>query len=183
LTSTPAALRIWPPIAVAATLLLGWAIRHGPIGVDDWFQHFRHGPARWLLAFTDPRVLGLLLLGAAAMAAYTRRWRLLAAAVLCPVVALVLEQLLKHLFGREKGGGLAYPSGHTIVMVVVLGMVVLAIGAKPWVLAAAVLYCLLGMVGQGATYHYITDTVGALLLGSALVCIAARLVALPANST
>ena len=29
------------------------------------------------------------------------------------------------------------------------------------------------MIGQGVTYHYFTDTVGALLLGSAVVCVAA----------
>jgi membrane-associated phospholipid phosphatase len=154
-------------------LVLGWALRSGPIGIDRWFQQFRHGPAQWLLVFTDPRVLTLLLLGAAATAAYTRRWRLLAAAVLCPAVGLALEQLLKHLFGREKGGGLAYPSGHTTVMVIVLGMVVLAVGPRVWLLAVAAVYCLLGMIGQGATYHYFTDTVGALFLGTAVVCVAA----------
>jgi membrane-associated phospholipid phosphatase len=100
-----------------------------------------------------------------------------AATVVSPVVALVLEQLLKRLFGREKGGAsgsLAYPSGHTTVMVVVLGMVLLAVGAGLWVLGSAIVYCLLGMIGQGATYHYFTDTIGALLLGTAVVCVAAR---------
>jgi hypothetical protein len=44
------------------------------------------------------------------------------------------------------------------------------------ILAAAV--TLLGMVGQGVTYHYFTDTVGALLLGSAVVCVVALAVEL-----
>jgi hypothetical protein len=39
----------------------------------------------------------------------------------------------------------------------------------------AVAYCALGMIGQGVTYHYFTDTVGALLLGTAIVCTAAWL--------
>ena len=34
-------------------------------------------------------------------------------------------------------------------------------------------HCLLGIVGQAVTYHYFTDTVGALLLGTAVVCVAA----------
>jgi hypothetical protein len=162
-------------------LVLGWAVRSGPTGIDRWFHQLRHGPAQWLLVFTDPRVLALLWLAVMAVAVYRRRWRLVAAAVVSPVVALVLEQLLKRLFGREKGaasGSLAYPSGHTTVMVVVLGMVLLAVGAGLWVLGGAVVYCLLGMIGQGATYHYFTDTVGALFLGTAVVCVAARAVGL-----
>ena len=38
---------------------------------------------------------------------------------------------------------------------------------------SAVTVSLLGMLGQGVTYHYFTDTVGALLLGTAVVCVAA----------
>jgi membrane-associated phospholipid phosphatase len=173
------ALRVWPPIGFAAMLVLGWAVRGGPIGIDRWFQHLRHGPAQWLLVFTDPRVLALMWLAVMAVAVYRRRWRLVAATAVSPAVALVLEQLLKRLFGREKGavsGSLAYPSGHTTVMVVVVGMVFLLVGAGLWALCGAVVYCLLGMIGQGATYHYITDTVGALLLGTAIVCVAARAV-------
>jgi ribose/xylose/arabinose/galactoside ABC-type transport system permease subunit len=58
-------------------------------------------------------------------------------------------------------------------MVVVLGMVVLVAGGASWAVLVAVGFCLLGMVGQGITYHYFTDTVGALLLGTAIVCVAA----------
>jgi hypothetical protein len=176
------ALRVWPPIGFAAMLVLGWAVRSGPIGIDRWFQQLCHGPAKWLLVFTDPRVLALLWLAVLVVAVYRRRWRLVAAIVVSPVVALVLEQLLKRLFGREKaaasGTALAYPSGHTTVMVVVVGMVLLTVGAGLWVLGGAVVYCLLGMIGQGATHHYFTDTIGALFLGTALVCVAARVVEL-----
>jgi hypothetical protein len=80
-------------------LLLGWAVGRGSTAVDDWFQSYRHSPARSLLFFTDPRVLALVLV--------------------------------------------------------------------------AVAWCLLGMVGQAVTYHYFTDAVGALLLGTAIVSVAA----------
>jgi hypothetical protein len=34
------------------------------------------------------------------------------------------------------------------------------------------------MVGQAVSYHYFTDTVGALLLGSSVVCVAAAVTAI-----
>lgn len=166
---------MWPPIAVAALLVLGWAVGKGSTPIDDWFQQHRHSPAKWLLFFTDPWVLAPVLMGVVVVALYQRRWRLAAVAIAGPAVAIVLVQLLKRLFDREKGGGLAYPGGHTTVAVVVFGMVVLAAGAALWAVLVAVASVLLGMVGQGVTYHYFTDTVGALLLGTALVCIAAQI--------
>jgi uncharacterized membrane protein len=93
------AIRLWPPIALAAMLALGWAVGKGSTPVDDWFHRYRHSHAQYLLFFTDPRVLALV----------------------------------------------------------------------------AVAYCALGMIGQGVSYHYFTDTVGALLLGTAIVCTAAWL--------
>ena len=42
-----------------------------------------------------------------------------------------------------------------------------------WAVIVAVVFCLLAVLGQGVTYHYFTDTVGAVLLGTAVVCVAA----------
>lgn len=166
-------LRLWPPIAVAAMVLLGWAVGTGSTSVDDWFHQYGDGPAKWLLFFTDPRVLAALLAGCLVVALYQRRWRLAVATVVSPVIAIALVQLLKRLFDRQSDGALAYPSGHTTTMVVVTGMVVLVAGVALWAVLVAVAYCLLGMIGQAVTYHYFTDTVGALLLGTAIVCVAA----------
>jgi membrane-associated phospholipid phosphatase len=166
-------LRLWPPIAVAAMLLLGRVIGTGSTSVDDWFHRYGHGPARRLLFFTDPRVLAILLAGCLVVALRQRRWRLAVATVLSPPIAIALVQLFKRLFGRENGGVLAYPSGHTTTMVVVMGMVVLVARVALWAVLVAVAYCLLGMIGQAVTYHYFSDTVGALLLGTAIVCVAA----------
>ena len=60
------------------------------------------------------------------------------------------------------------PSGHTTLMVVVLGMVMLVFGAHRWLVAVAIVFASLGMLGQAVTYHYFTDTVGGLLLGTSL---------------
>jgi membrane-associated phospholipid phosphatase len=155
-------------------LLLGWAVGKRSTEVDDWFLQYRHSPAQWLLVFTDARVLAIMLAACVAVALYRRRWRLAVVMVVSPPVAIVLVQLLKRLFDREKGGALAYPGGHVTVAVVVLGMAVLVAGAALWAVLVAVSAVLLGIVGQAVTYHYFTDTVGGLLLGTAIVCVAAQ---------
>jgi len=156
--------------------LLGWAVGEGSTPVDDWFQQARGGALGRLLFFTDQRTVAVLLVGALAVAAYRRRWLLVVVMALSPVVAVWLSRLFKELFGRQKGGAVAYPSGHTTLMVVVLGMVLLVVGAKLYVVVIAVVWALLGMLGQAVTYHYFTDAVGGFLLGSVIVCVAALLV-------
>jgi membrane-associated phospholipid phosphatase len=86
---------------------------------------------------------------------------------------MLSTETLKPLFGRIKGEALAYPSGHTTVMVVALGMLILAVGARRWLVWAAVAFAALGILGQASTYHYFTDAVGSVLLGTSLVCVAA----------
>jgi membrane-associated phospholipid phosphatase len=153
--------------------LLGWAVRTGSTPIDDWFQRARGSVLGWLLFFSDQRTVAVILLGALALAVYRRRWLLVALVVVTPVAAVWLSRVFKDWFGREKGGAVAYPSGHTTVMVVALGMVILVAGARLWIVLVAIVWALLGILGQAVTYHYFTDAVGGLLLGSSLVCIAA----------
>jgi membrane-associated phospholipid phosphatase len=169
------AIRLCPPIALAAMVALGWAVGTGSTPVDDWFHQYRHSPARYLLFFTDPRVFAVLVAGTLVVALYQRRWRLAVVAVMSAAAALGLVRLLKPLFDRHSEGALSYPSGHTATMVVVLGILVLVARAALWSVLVAVAFCALGMIGQGVSYHYFTDTVGALLLGTAIVCTAAWL--------
>ena len=169
----------WPPIGVLGMLVLGWAVGNGSTPVDDWFLHdARHaigGHTRWLLVFTQWWLLALALVAGVALALYRRHWRLAVLMLLVPLAAIQVNTLLKRLFERYKGDGLAYPSGHTTVMVTVMGMVVVAAGWRLWALAVAIAVSLLGMVGLGCTYHYFTDTVGSALFATAMVCVGAGL--------
>ena len=47
-----------------------------------------------------------------------------------------------------------------------MGMLVLVAGGALWAVILAAVVSLLAMLGQGVTYHYFTDTVGAVLLGT-----------------
>lgn len=161
-------------VALPLLLLLGWAIGDGSTPVDDWFQRGRGSAARWLLFFTDYRTVVVILAAAVAYALYRRRWPAALLAVVTPVLAVESARWAKRFFGRSKGDALAYPSGHTTLMVVVLGMVILVVGARVWLVLAAAGWAVLGVLGQAVTYHYFTDTVGGVLLGTALVCIAAE---------
>jgi membrane-associated phospholipid phosphatase len=153
-------------------VVLGWAVRHGSTTLDDWIhQHGRH--VRFLIVLADPWLLASVVLATLAVALYRRQWRLAIATTVCPLLAIGLARLLKPVFGRERGPAFAYPSGHTTTVVVVMGMVVLLAGAALWAVLVAVVYCLLVILGVGVSFHYFTDTVGGLLLGTAIVCVAA----------
>ncbi len=156
-------------------VLLGVAVRGGSTPLDDWFQRAHGSALRWLLFFSDYRTVGVLLLGALTVTLLRRRWLPAVFFVATPVVAVWLSRVLKHAFGRVKGDAVAYPSGHTTLMVVALGLVILAAGARLWIVLVGIGWALLGMLGQAVTYHYFTDTIGGLLLGSSLVCVVAAL--------
>nr|WP_254849135.1 PA-phosphatase [Mycobacterium sp. GA-1841] len=168
--------RWWPPIGVAAMVLLGCAVRRGPVPIDTWFQRlgsaigvYRYG----FLAFTEPVLLTAALAIGIVIAVRQRRRGLAVAMAVSPLLAIGMVRAVKPLFGREKGAGLAYPSGHVTFLVVVIGLLVVLAGATLWAVVAAIVLVGLGMFGQAITYHYFTDAVGAALLGTSVVCVAA----------
>jgi membrane-associated phospholipid phosphatase len=163
-------------------VVLGLAVRHGSTSLDDWFhQHGRH--VLFLTYLVNPWVLASVVLATIAVALYRGRYRLAIATALCPLLSMGLARVLKPVFGREKGPEYAYPSGHTATLVVVMGMVVLAAGAALWAVLIAAAYCVLGMLGVGVSFHYFTDTVGGLLLGTSIVCAAALVLGHVAHPT
>ena len=153
-------------------VLLGFGVRDGATPLDGFFQQARGGPLNWLLFFTDDRTAQILLLSTVAVSLYRRLWPLAVAAVVVPLAAWGAVEALKPVFGRLKEQGLAYPSGHTTVMVVLLGLLILAAGARRWIVLAAIVFGGLGIIGQAVSYHYFTDAVGSLLLGTSVVCLA-----------
>lgn len=167
-------IRWWPSIGLAATLLLGWAVGDSSTPVDEWFQRLHTSPLRWLTVFADPRLLIGVLVAVVIVALWQRRWRLAAMVVVAPPMGLASVRVLKPIFDRQKGeGSLAYPSGHITTTTTVVGLVILLAGAAWWAVTIAVGVVALAMLGVGTTYHYFTDVVGGLLLGSAVVCAAA----------
>lgn len=154
-------------------VLLGLGVRDGATPVDAWLQQARTGPLGSLLFFTDYRTTQTLLAATVTVALFRKLWLLVPLALATPAVGVLSTETLKPLFGRIKGEALAYPSGHTTVMVVALGMLILAAGTRRWLVWAAVAFAALGIIGQAVTYHYFTDALGSVLLGTSLVCVAA----------
>lgn len=155
-------------------VLLGVAVGTRSTPLDDWFQELDF--PRWWRLVVDWRLMLAVLIATCAVALWRGRWRMALATAVCPAVGLAVVWLLKPLFGRMSGGALAYPSGHVTTLVVVAGLVVLAAGGRTWALVAASVAVAFGVLRVGSTFHYVTDTVGAVLLGTAIVCVAARLV-------
>ncbi len=161
-------------------MALGWAVGRGSTPVDSWFSRATFTligeQPRWLLVFTSGWLVLAVTVACLVVALSRRQWALAAAVLACPFAVTAATMALKHLFDRRNGPYLEYPSGHTALLVAVLGMMVVVAASRVWALAAAALVSLLGMLGLVACgYHYLTDTVGAAMLATALVCGTARL--------
>jgi hypothetical protein len=173
--TVPTAVRWWPLVGLVGLVALGLLVGKGSTPLDDWFTRSgaTHAWLGRLLFFTDLRVLVTVALLVVAAALCQRRWRLAVVCAGTPLVAVGMARTCKRLFGRLSDGVPAYPSGHTTLLVVLLGLAVLVAGVTAWSVVGAAVVTVLGMLGQAFTYHYFTDTVGALFLGTTVLCVAA----------
>jgi membrane-associated phospholipid phosphatase len=74
-------------------------------------------------------------------------WRLaVGGSLVCPLVTIEIGEAFKRLFDRRNGDYLEYPSGHTALVVAVLGMVVLVAGGRLWAVIVAVVVSTLGIL-------------------------------------
>ncbi|WP_236735491.1 phosphatase PAP2 family protein [Mycolicibacterium peregrinum] len=170
--------RWWPVVGLTVMVLLGWAVRTGPVPIDDWFQQIGVELGSYrdaFLVFSKPLLVTAALLVGIVVALRQHRKRLALAMVVSPLVAITVVRVIKPIFGREKGGALAYPSGHTTFLVAATSLLVLLAGMRLWALVVAVCVVLLAIFGLSMTFHYFTDTIGGVLLGTSVVGIAAVL--------
>lgn len=175
--------RWWPVIGVLAMIALARVVGRGPTRLDRYFLRDNTTIYDWrlvLLFVTDHRVVTVAWVLGLAVALWQRRIRVaLTVLATAPLSALLLVPAVKAAFGRTKGGSLAYPSGHTTALVVVAGLLVIVAAWQCWAVLAAAATIVAGMLGQSLTYHYFTDTVGALFLGTAVVSAAAVVAGTP----
>jgi uncharacterized membrane protein len=158
-------------------VVLGLAVGRGPTAFDDRALRVMQrvlGPEPvWMLYFSWALPMMVILAVAVLIALVRRRWRLAVVVALCPLVSVIATRLLKPLFGRYKGDALAYPSGHTTVVITVMAMLVLAAGASVWLLLVAGVVTVIGGLSMAATdLHYLTDNIGSMFFASATVCLA-----------
>lgn len=159
---------------LAGLIALGLGLGKDSTSVDEWFQTLgqNHPQLGYFLVLTDGRVILALCGVVVVAAALQRRWTLAAATAITPLLAVMAARLAKRSFGRLKDGELCYPSGHTTLAFVVLAMAVLLVGAATWAVMTFTAIMVLAVIGQAVSYHYFTDAIGALFLGSAFVCVA-----------
>lgn len=167
----------WPPIGITAMVVLGIAVGDGSTAFDDWALRVMQrvfGPdPMWMLYFSWALPMMVTLGVAVLIAVARRRWRLAVVVAFCPVLSVLATRLLKPLFGRYKGDALAYPSGHTTVVITVMAMLVLAAGVSLWLVLVAGVVTVIGGLSMAATdLHYLTDNIGSVFLATAAVCLA-----------
>lgn len=149
----------------------------GHAGVLPWLA--LPGSTIPLIAVSTAIAVGCLIAG--------RRNGAILAVTAVPVTAFLDDEVLKHLVDRTHFGQLSFPSGHTasaMTLAAVLG-VLLHDQARPaatrlartaLVIAACAVTALVAVGVIGLRWHYFTDTVGGVALGTGTVLTLAFLI-------
>ena len=185
--------RYWPLVsaivAIAAVLGLGGliALRRSPLELDtDWMNGVLviRNPVGASLALVMNFLgggwfaVGVVPLVVVAVLCLARRYWAAVFSAIAAIASAGAVQLLKHLFGRARPADSlitsdfgSFPSGH-VANAVALAVVLALVIRSGWVWAAGAAYTVLMMLSR--TYlgaHWLSDTIGGLLLGAAVTVI------------
>ncbi len=153
----------------------------GPNSLDHWAADAVQrwlGDHRTVLEIIAEPSTSAVLLPLAILAAiyfgYERRWAPMTLILVAPIIAVAINGwILKPLFDRHLAGHLVYPSGHTVSLIAVMTVFALAartaiVETAVVVMAAVLLFgAAVGMIGLG--YHHLTDILGGVGTGIAVV--------------
>ena len=184
--------------AISCAILVLLAIGLADRPLSTWSHAEFHGQRGfiWLTWIVDPipplAVLGLIGAGIAAIAGWRpgANGRILLAACLATVAALVIKDQLKILFGRTwpetwtnnnpswigngsfgfeplhgGAGWFSFPSGHTTLITAPMMVLWLCLPRLRAVWAALIALVVIGLLG--ADYHWLSDTIAGFYLGTA----------------
>ncbi|HEX3336680.1 MAG TPA: hypothetical protein VHS54_09480 [Jatrophihabitans sp.] len=179
---------------VATAALSVWLHDSTTTAFDNWmlrvlYNHIGQTGSQPLLGISEPMLTFTLLAAVVIFAALVRLWTVVALALIGPLVALgltelVLKPLVHRTIGKSilqndpyPGFGTAFPSGHETGVMAAALVLALVLHRSPlpkswritgWVvLALWTVVAALGLVR--GFYHYATDTVGAITLTTASV--------------
>ena len=191
--------RAWPVLAtcVIAIATLGLLLRGQaqPDGLDsavDTAMVASFGGHRGILSWltqpgsTVPLVAVSAVIAAACLIARRPNGAVLAVTAV-PVTAFLNDMVLKHLVGRTHLGQLSFPSGHTasaMTLATVLGVLLhdparrtaTRVVRAAFVCTACAVAALVAVGVIGLRWHYFTDTVGGVALGTGTVLALALLI-------
>ena len=191
--------RAWPVLAACVLVIaaLGLLLRGQarPDGMDSVIDtamvasfHGHRGVLPWLArpGSTIPLIVVSVAIAAGCLIARRPNGALLAVTAV-PVTAFLDDTVLKHLIARTHLGQLSFPSGHTasaMTLATVLGVLLhdparrtatRVLRAVPVIVACAVT-ALVAVGVVGLRWHYFTDTVGGVALGTGTVLVLAFLI-------
>jgi membrane-associated phospholipid phosphatase len=189
--------RYWPIVSAAAALALAVAIglvvlfreQNKPFGFElEWMSEIVEHRATWLtnvaLVFNilGGGIIAILVvpLGTAALLFVTRRRWAALYFLIATVLSAAIVQVLKQLFDRPRPTDIlvqpdfgSFPSGHSANAALIAAALAI-IFRRGWVWAAGIVYAVAMMLSR--TYlgaHWISDTIGGLLIGIGVAFIVA----------